>query len=1128
MNRSTLATLVVALMLGSGVAGYLVGRPGDSIDRTPPQRTAATSAQPANATPPATGPQSAAPVPIAQPKPAPNEAFAYRRLSIDSSHPDAEACLFFNKPLETGDGVKYGDYVRITPEVKSAVRAVDDKLCIGGLGYGQDYSVRLLAGLAAKDGSKLTGEQKVDVVLGARPAVVALPGKGFILPRGEAVGLPITTINVGQVGIAVYRVNERGIDRFISDYSYENDFPASKPFTEFWTLRQWLGGDKGTLQWRGTMDVRNVLNQSVTTAFPIRDTVKDWKPGAYFIVAWNAAQPPAKNSDDDDDSSPSGSLSGMWLMDTDIALTTFDGKDGLNVFARSLQSAQPLPGLEVTLLSKGNEPLGKVVTGADGRADFPRGLMRGKGIAQATAVMAVDPGKQEFARLELTKSAFDLSDRGVDGRDQPGPVDGFLYTERGVYRPGETVQVMAMLRDSAANALANMPVTLIVNRPDGTEFTRYVAALPTSGALYQAIPLPKSSRRGRWSVAAHIDPKAAAVGKVDFSVEDFVPEKLKVELTSDAPLLRTGKGNVFGIQADFLYGAPASGLAVESDMRVTVDNAPFKDFTKYTFGLEKQREKFEPPLITLNAPETDPAGKSRLEWAGDQVKDTSLPLQVQVQARVFEPGNGRSTKTDKVLPLRTRDAYIGIHPVFDGNYAPEGQDSEFELVAVDADGKQIALPAADYKIEKVVYSYQWYQSDSRWRWQTIVSDRLITADTVALKADAPGRLSRRLDWGQYKLTVSDKQSDSASSLTFYVGWFGDGDTEAAPDTLKVASDKKNYAPGETAKLRLDPPFAGEALIAIATDRIVATYTTTVPAGGTTVDIPIKAEWGAGAYALVTAWRPLSNQAEHAPTRAIGTTWLGLDPALRSLQVQIAAPEKITPRQKIDVPIHVGGASGGAYVTLAAVDEGILQLTRFQTPKPAEFYFGKRKLGLYMRDDYGRLLDVHADDLGRLRTGGDFGRHRRPRRGADAHRGPVQWPGEARRQGRGEDRARHPRLHRSAPFDGGGLRQDQGRLGGRPSLRARCRDRRRRAAALPRPAGPRPRGPVIAERRRRSRRLSGEARGHRRRCPRAAGRRDTQARGQPARPLDLAPARGRRRLRQGHRLRLGPQQLRSPA
>src|SRR5262249_21607092 len=135
----------------------------------------------------------------------------------------------------------------------------------------------------------------------------------------------------------------------------------------------------------------------------------------------------------------------------------------------------------------------------------------------------------------------------------------------------------------------------------------------------------------------------------------------------------------------------------------------------------------------------------------------------------------------------------------------------------------------------------------------------------------------------------------------------------------------------------------------------------------------KAEWGAGAYALVTAWRPLSAPVDRTPTRAIGAVWLGLDPALRTLAVQLAAPEKVTPRQKIDVPIHVANIKGTeAFVTLAGVDEGILQLTRYKTPNPADYYFGKRRLGVEMRDDYGRLLETRADDLGRIRVGGDAG------------------------------------------------------------------------------------------------------------------------------------------------------------
>jgi hypothetical protein len=974
-------------MLGSGIAGYLIGSPADTVDRAPPTRTAQTNPPTSPSTTPT--PQRPAATPAAQPtrpstpgaqapRPVPVEAFRYSRLSLDNSSAEAEACLYFNRPL-AAEKVKYADYLRITPEVKSAIRVVDDKLCIGGLAYGQDYAVTLLAGLPAASGAKLEDERKVSLALGPRPAAITLPGKGFILPRGTAAGLPITTVNVGKLGISVYRVNERGLQQFTSGryyYDSSNGFPGTAPVTESWNLRQWLNGENGKRIWRGTMAVKNVQNQAITTAFPIRDTIKDWKPGAYFVVVWNSAKPPAKDDDDsadDDDEENGKNLAGMWVMDTDIALTSMTGRDGFTVFARSLASAQPLPNAEVVLLSRGNEPIGKAATDAQGRAHFPAGMLRGRGAAEAASIMVTDQAKEEFTRLELTKAAFDLSDRGIEGRALPGPIDAFLYTERGVYRPGETVHLVAMMRDDAANAIKDMPVTLTVNRPDGTEFTRYTLALPASGTLYQAIDIPKSSRRGLWSVSARLDPKGSAVGRVEFSVEDFVPEKLKVELSSDATILRTGKTTAFDLSADFLYGAPASGLKVESDLRVTVDPNPFPAFAAYTFGGQDERKNYEPPLITLTGPDTDDKGKSKIEWAGDQVKDTALPLRAQLTARVFEPGNGRATKTEKSLPLRTRDVYLGIKPSFDGRYAREGTDTGFDIVALGADGKQIA-DSVEYSLERITYNYQWYLSDGRWRWQSVTAERQIDAGTMQLKADAAASFAKRLDWGPHKLTITDKRANVSTTITFYVGWWGgDASAEAAPDTLKVASDREKYAPGDTAKLRIEAPFAGEAVVTIATDKVYETMSAQVPAGGTTIDVPVKAEWGAGAYALVTAWRPLATPAERTPVRAIGAAWLGIDPGLRTLQVQFAAPEKVTPRQRIEVPLHVTGAQGqDAYVTLAAVDEGILQLTRFKTPKPADYYFGKRQLGLAVRDDYGRLLDTKADELGKIRTGGDAG------------------------------------------------------------------------------------------------------------------------------------------------------------
>ena len=126
-------------------------------------------------------------------------------------------------------------------------------------------------------------------------------------------------------------------------------------------------------------------------------------------------------------------------------------------------------------------------------------------------------------------------------------------------------------------------------------------------------------------------------------------------------------------------------------MRITVDATPFPAFAKYSFGAQEDRKAFEPPFMTLKAPDTDARGKSRLEWAGD-IKDTALPLRAQVQARVFEPGGGRATKTEKTLPMRTRDAYLGIRPTFEGRYSREGTETEFDIVAVDAGGKQVAPP----------------------------------------------------------------------------------------------------------------------------------------------------------------------------------------------------------------------------------------------------------------------------------------------------------------------------------------------------------------------------------------------------------------------------------------------------
>ena len=193
-------------------------------------------------------------------------------------------------------------------------------------------------------------------------------------------------------------------------------------------------------------------------------------------------------------------------------------------------------------------------------------------------------------------------------------------------------------------------------------------------------------------------------------------------------------------------------------------------------------------------------------------------------------------------------------------------------------------------------------------------------------------------------------------------------------SLEAVLDKPNYRPGETAKLFVKAPFAGEAELAVASDRIVSLRALSLPAGGATIDIPVDAAWGSGVYALVSAYRPsdMPGPQQRGPGRAVGVAWLGIDSSPRTLIASLAAPAVARPRSPVEIPVKVTGLAAGeeAYVTFAAVDEAVLKLTEFENPAPEKYYFGKRQLGVELRDLYGRLIDARANAVGVLRSGGD--------------------------------------------------------------------------------------------------------------------------------------------------------------
>ena len=294
------------------------------------------------------------------------------------------------------------------------------------------------------------------------------------------------------------------------------------------------------------------------------------------------------------------------------------------------------------------------------------------------------------------------------------------------------------------------------------------------------------------------------------------------------------------------------------------------------------------------------------------------------------------------------------------------------------DGRQVGGDRLAWKLDRLESNYQWYRSGGNWNYERVVIPRRIASGELETLADDPVGVSAAVDWGEYRLTVERGGGQpAATSFDFYAGWYVSAVGSDTPDVLQVALDKPAYRIGETARLRLDPRFAGKALVNVIDDRLVFSTAVDVPEEGTTVDLAVTEAWGPGAYVTASLYRPMDLPAKRMPARALGLTWAVVAPGDRDLDVSLDLADEIRPRGPMTVPVTIANLPAGesAFVTVAAVDVGILNLTDFQTPAPDEWYFGQRKLGIDIRDVYGLLIDRMQGVPGVIRSGGDGGQTR---------------------------------------------------------------------------------------------------------------------------------------------------------
>ena len=873
----------------------------------------------------------------------------YLALQTQDSTGDMQACLEFNAQFDDAKESDLKPFIRLSPKTPFSVDARSTRLCLLGLDYGRSYEIEVLKGLTADNTASLSRTETVSVTFEDKPSYVGFVGNGIILPETQGARLVLKTVNVDSLSLKLFRVN----DRILSQHTpSEGDSGTADDY-----VRTYDASSRRTEVWSGELDIAPNQNEIVETAFDLQDKIGNQGLGAFILIAEHVV---------DDQPAYRRAKALRWIISTDLALTSYKGSDALHISVRSIKTARLKPGVRLDLIAANNEKLAEVLTDSEGRAVFEQALLSGTGPQAPKMIMAYG-SDGDYAVLDLSRSPLDLSAMDVQGRGITSPYDLYAFTDRGIYRPGQSIHLTALLRDSKAVAIEGRVLTLRVIRPDGAEELSRSLSDDKIGGYVDTIALPAQAARGVWSVELSVEGTDTKIVKT-VSVEDFVPQRLKVSLTpEEQPVLKAQALREITLDAQFYYGAPGSNLETEAELRIQRDPNPFPRYKAFHFG--DMTETFRERYVDVSAPMTDDKGRSvtkiRLEKSDTA---SSYPLRASFIAGVAEPG-GRYVRENVFIPVRDQSTYIGFKSNF-GARAERNKPADIELVALTADGKRSASTVT-WTLNREDRNYSWYRYRSRWQYRNLTTDFFVADGTLALGKNTPTVWAQSLDWGRYRLDVKTADGETAS-FRFGVGWSNWGDSDSdAPDRILVGATDLPAEPGGAVTLNLKSPYAGRGDIVIADHTVRSIRTIDIPEGASSVRIPYDPDWGHDVYAMITLYTDLDDKKRQGVKRAVGLTHIALDRSSQTLDVSLNIPDRVQPRTTLDIPIEITGSTAfkSAWVSLAAVDEGILALTDFDSPDAPAAFFSKKAFALDIHDDYSRILNPYLAN-GPTRSGGD--------------------------------------------------------------------------------------------------------------------------------------------------------------
>ncbi|TDN37534.1 alpha-2-macroglobulin family protein [Hymenobacter sp. UV11] len=881
----------------------------------------------------------------------------------------AVVTLLTNQPVSVPD---MQPLLKVTPAVPFEIEALESGLLLrGGFEVGKTYQVSIGPGVRGALGGQLAEKFDQAVSFGnSQPSIAfASADKAMYLGANgnRNLALRLNEVDNVQVTVAkVYASNIQDLLRQDKQYGYESNDDGEGGGSEdgeyvdrsyqYYDLEN--RGDVLFTRRYATAGLSKVNGQRLLNL-----SLKDLEfsgplKGLYVVRVQDTER--------------------QWLRQdklvalTDLGLIIKQGVGGnAVVFLNSLRTARPVSGAAVRFISTNNQLMGTATTNGQGVARLDSVLGSPLKLGMVTATSGSD-----FSFLTLKNSQVETSRFEVGGlTSNAAHYQAFLYGDRDLYRPGDTIYTNTVVRaDDWRTPPAGLPVKVRLLLPTGQEYASLGGRLNATGAVESRFILPGTAMTGLYSLEVLTGNDVLLTSKA-VSVEEFIPDRLKVTVTAAPAVLRPAQTVTATILAQNLFGPPAAGRKFEVEFSLKEKKFSAKNYADYDFdintGERPQRNDYgenTPPAgiaarfqKEVRQGETDAAGRGTATYTLPDARDLGT-LEGVAFATIFDE-TGRPVNRLATFEVQTQAAMFGIQKL--PELVSTRQEVPIKLVALTPGGRPTTAPA-QVRIVRLLWETVLERQGGRYVYNSQKREQVLSSQVMSVSGNGVPLRFTPIYSGEYEVRVARPGAASYVATHFYA--YGSGDTAGnafevnTEGEVTIEADKPKYEPGETAQLLLKTPFAGRVLVTVERDHVFDHFYVDSDQKSARVSVPIRAGHVPNVYVTATAIRPITDNSLPL-TVARGFVPLTVEkPGTRlPLTLKAAALSRSQTFQTIEV--HTAPR---AQVTLAVVDEGILQRKNYQTPDPYGYFYQKRALEVSAFDVYPFLLP----ELGSSSSGGD--------------------------------------------------------------------------------------------------------------------------------------------------------------